>query len=422
MLILGSMAWTRRIYVGWWTVAALFLAAAFTVGSSQYAFGMFVEPLQDAFGWSRTQISASLSFAGVGGLAAPLLGRAMDRYGARPVMVISLTLFGVSYLLRPLMTELWHWYALSVLQFLGFSGAAFLPAGRLVGIWFPKKRGRVMGVAAMGNNFGGLVFPPVVGLALGLTSWQGAYMVLALLGLLVILYALTAVREHPPTTTDEPPAPGPETTERRGPPDSLTGWSVKDAVRSKAFYAITATVLLGTFTYSAVLPQVFAHLTNEGASAAAASTALSLLAAFGMGGKLAFGYLAERITARYALMLCLAGEAGFLTLMLNSETPAFMWVSVPLFGLCMGAFGATFQLVVQDTFGIRNYGGIMGLINLTTVVSLACGPLMAGASYDLTGSYRAAFITVAGMFLLAALMLSQAGQPRLQRGPASGRA
>ena len=101
-------------------------------------------PWRKAFGWSRTAISASLSFTAVGSLASPIIGRLMDRHGARPLLVISLLLMGISFLVRPAMTELWHWYGLSFLQFIGISGITALPAGRLIAIWFPSSQGRIM--------------------------------------------------------------------------------------------------------------------------------------------------------------------------------------------------------------------------------------------------------------------------------------
>ena len=156
-------------------VAVLFSSTAIAVGASQYAFGLFILPIEEAFGWTRTEISASLSFAAVGGLTAPLLGRAMDRFGARPILVLSLAVFGASFALRPLMTELWHWYALSFLQFATFSGMTVLPAGRLIATWFPRIRGRMIGIAAAGNNVGGLVIPVSVAALLVAMSWSGRH-------------------------------------------------------------------------------------------------------------------------------------------------------------------------------------------------------------------------------------------------------
>ena len=402
-----------NVYRGWWIVGAVSTASAMVVGSSQYSFSIFVQPLQDEFGWSRTQINASLSFAALGSLAAPLLGRLIDTRGSRPVMAVCLGMFGLSYLLRPFMTELWHWYALSALQFIGFSGAAALPAGKLVGIWFQRSRGRVMGLTMMGNNFGGLIMPPIVGASIALASWEAAYVVLGALTAGIVVISLLAIKEVPDATDRRPES----DTGAIGPRVELTGWSVEEALRQKSFYLITVAVLLGTFTYGAVLPQIFAHLTNEGASTATASQAVGLLALFGMGGKVGFGYLAERITSRYALMLSLGGQAAFLLMMLESSNAVVLWISVPMFGLCMGAFGALMQLIVQDSFGVKYFGGVMGLINVTSVLSFALGPLMAGMSFDYTDSYRTAFIAVAVMFVVAIALLSQAGGPRFRASP-----
>ena len=387
-------------------VSVPFLAAAIGTGAGQYGFGIFIEPLEETFGWTRSQISASLSFTAVGSLMAPFLGRIMDKYGTKQVMAISLALTAVGYLLRPFMTELWHWYALSLLQYSGYTGASMLPAGKLVGLWFHRTRGRVMGITAMGNNFGGLVVPPMLGGILTLASWQGAYIAVGVMSALMVVYALLAVRDFPSSSElgdqlDDLPRDG-------GNSPLLSGVSVQDALRSRAFYAMTLAIVMGTFTYSAILPQIITHLVDQGVSLTIATTALSVFAIFGMIGKFVMGFIAERISARYTLMINLLGQSMFVTMMIWAGSPLIMWISVPLFGYFNGAFGALFQLVVQDAFGIRNYGSIMGIINMSSMVSFGIGPLLAGLSYDITGSYEFVFATVAIMFAVGALSLIQA--------------
>ena len=477
------------IYPGWWVVSAPFLAAMLTVGSGQYAFAHFVEPLEETFGWTRTQINLSLSFTAVGSMIAPILGWIMDRRGARGIMLGSIAFIIAGYLLRPFMAELWHWYALSLLQFIGYAGASILPAGRLVGIWFPKTRGRVMGITLMGNNAGGIAFPILTTAALAaswqwagitLAPWQGGYIIFGAIGIALLAYTAAVVRDFPPTQTaaasnpadapanpnadaskpanastapsnanaagttnaadapsnaaDAPsnadasnranpktpppqPTPTPTTPTPPAPATTLTGWSLGEALRSKAFYAITIATLLGTFTYSAILPQILTHLTSVGVPKAEASWALSSVALCGMTGKFVMGLLSERITARYALMIDLTGQATFLLLFTQfaGQSPILMWLFVPAFGFFLGAFGALFPIIVQDTFGIRRYGSIMGVINMTTAVSFFIGPLIAGVSFDITGSYRIAFFAVAALFYAGALTLTQAKQP--QRRP-----
>ena len=412
-----SLSLTKRvaipsIYRGWWVVSVPFLAAAIGTGAGQYGFGIFIEPLEDTFGWSRSQISASLSFTAVGSLIAPILGRIMDKYGTKHVITISLALTAVGYLLRPFMTELWHWYALSLLQYGGYTGASMLPAGKLVGLWFHRTRGRVMGITAMGNNFGGLVVPPILGGILILASWREAYVALGVMSVLMVFYTLAAVRDFPSASElgDQlDSAPG-----DRSASQIIGGVSVHDALRSRAFYAIMLSIVMGTFTYSAILPQIITHLVDQGVSLAVATTALSVFAIMGMVGKFVMGFLAERISARYTLMVNLLGQATFVTMMIWAGSPLIMWISVPLFGYFNGAFGALFQLVVQDAFGIRNYGSIMGIINMSSMIPFGIGPILAGLSYDITGSYELVFAAVAVMFAVGALALTQAKTPAPQ--------
>ena len=103
----------------------------------------------------------------------------MDRYGVRPILVLSLVIGGIAFGLRPFMTELWHWYALSFLQFIAFAGTTVLPTGKLVANWYPHARGRVMGITATGNNFGGLVIPPAIVAVLAVATWREGYLALA---------------------------------------------------------------------------------------------------------------------------------------------------------------------------------------------------------------------------------------------------
>ena len=394
----------RRRYDGWLIVGVLFASTGVAIGTSNYAFGLFIEPLEDTFGWQRTAISASLSFAAVGSLVAPLIGRFMDTHGARPVMVVCMSMVALSFLLRPFMTELWHWYALSILQFVPFAGASFLPTGRLVGIWFQADRGKAMGITMMGNNFGGFTMPFIVGLALT-ASWETAFVAIAVMTFALALITLLVVHESP-HRSESSASPRPQAQ------PELTGWTVRQALRTRTFYAMTVVTLLATFTYSTILPHVSAHLSNEGMSTGAVVWVLSLLAVSGMAGKLFFGYLADRVGPKLAITFTQLGQIVCILLMVGYPTSPITWVSVPLFGFFMGGYGPQMMLIIQDSFGLKHFGSISGLANLSTVVSFGAGPLLAGLSFDLTGSYDDAFIIVAAMFALSIVMLTQVRKPR----------
>ena len=404
-----------REYNGWLIVGVVFLAAALTIGSSNYAFGLFIEPLEHEFEWPRTAISASLSFAAVGSLFAPILGRLLDRYGSRPLLVGSLTLIGLSFVLRPLMTELWHWYVLSLLQFAPFAAASALPAGRLVGIWFQRSRGRVMGIAMMGNNFGGLTMPIIAGVMLSKASWQAAFVVLGVIAFAIALLALLVVHERPAYQNGDTGR-GQKSSPSHGEPSAnlLPGWTLGEAIRTRSFYAMTLAMMMASFTYSTVLPHVSAHLAAKGLDDQKVYLAIGLLATFGMMGKVSFGYLAERITARRAMMVSLGGQIVFIVLMVAYPYGPQVWFSVPLFGLCMGGYGTLGALIVQESFGLRYFGSISGLASMATVVPFLAGPLMAGASFEYTDSYGPSFLIVAFLFGIGIASLTQARQDYTQ--------
>ena len=401
-------------------ISVVFSSTAIAVGVSQYAFGLFIVPIEETFGWTRTEISASLSFAAVGGLSAPLLGRAMDRFGARPVLVISLIVFGLSFCLRPLMTELWHWYALSFMQFATFSGLTVLPAGRLVAAWFPHIRGRMTGVAATGNNVGGLVMPMFIAALLAAMTWSEAYVVLGVASFAIAGAAALVIRETPPAAgarVHRALAAG-----KRAAPTApaLHDQDLRETVRTRTFYAVLAAITLGTFTYSAILPHILVHLVNKGMANASALSVLGTLAAAGVCGKLLFGWMSERYGARRLMMANLVGQAAFTALLAVAGTSGGLVAAAPLYGLFMGGFGALYILVVQELFGMRHYGSVMGLMNLGTVVSFGLGPLIAGASYDFTGGYGTAFLIVCGLFVAGAVSLILA-RPRIPKADTAPR-
>ena len=406
----------KRSYYGWLVVAAVFCATGVTVGTGQYAFGVFVKPLEGEFGWTRTQINAVLSLSAVAAFSGPIVGRILDRVGARLVMAFSLSLLGLSYALRPLMTEVWHWYALGILQALAVSGATMLPAGKLVGNWFRRTRGRMMGIAAMGNNFGGLTMTPLAALVVGAAGWRWGYGAFAILLAATAPLVYLAVRDRPEDLRrkegplrSEPVEEKVSVGHRHAP--SGTGLTAGEAVRTRAFYIVMLGIMAASFTHAGVLPQLLPHLETEGLPLAQASLAISLFAAFGMVGKLLFGLLTERIPVRFALTLDLTLQAiGLLMLVRWANTP-FLWAVMPFYGIAFGGVGALHPLLIQETFGVRHFGTISGIVSMAPTVSRVVGPLMVGALYDANGTYREAFMVMAAIFAVGAVVFPFARLP-----------
>ena len=384
-----------RIHQGVAIAFVVFLSFTLTVGITQYSFGVFVTEIEDDLGWSRAEITAAVSFFALVGIFSLPAGWLLDRYGARPVMAVSITALAVGYLLRPWMTEVWQFYALNAIQFAAMPGAVIITAGRVVGEWFEDNRGRAMGLTAMGANFGGIIFASLTATLITTIGWRASYFVYGLLFAALVPVVLLVVRDRQrgATATGEPAG---DHTAR------LTGASAAEAVRSRAFWLVTIALVFATMTYGAVLPQVVPHLENEGVSKTSAAAALSLFALFGMCGKVSFGWMTERLPSRYVMAACIGCQVTGLWVLLAAGSASWFWAAVPVFGLGFGALGAVMPLLVQETFGLRAFGTIFGLINFATLGSALAGPLFVGASFEATGSYRFAFMALSVVFVVAA--------------------
>jgi MFS family permease len=186
-----------QVFFGWWMVLALFLILFNAAGMGFYTFPVFIGPLQAEFGWSMTQISAGIAvFALVMGLASPVIGILLGRFGVRRIMLVSAVLASLAYLGFAAMQDLWMLYA--VLAFSGFvlTGLTMLPAQTLVTHWFNKYRGRALGLAVLGPAAGGFLLPPFNEFLIRLWGWRFAWVFACMVLWLVVIPRLPPVRSR----------------------------------------------------------------------------------------------------------------------------------------------------------------------------------------------------------------------------------
>lgn len=368
------------------------LSIGATLGTVQFAFGFFVQPLEDEFGWSRTQVNVSLSLGVVASLLSPIIGNMMDKIGARWTMTGSVLLVATAFLLRLMMTELWQFYLFSIIMFAGTPGATMMPAGRLVLTWFPQTRGRMMGLVTSGNNIGSGVAVPIVAGLIGLIGWRWTWGVIgiALLGLALII--LLTIRDNADEVKKEqgkrwaPHIDG-KTLEE----NSSAGLTVSDAVRTSAFWLLVIGMTLQQFVRTGVVSQLVPHLEQVGFSRAIAAGMMIMLAFFAASSKLIFGRLSESITARISFIVIMILQGIGLTILLASSGTFITWIAIVVFGLGMGGVGTLTPLVIFEMFGLRQFGSITGLTNLGITIPVLIGPILAGLIFDSTGEYNAMF-------------------------------
>jgi MFS transporter, OFA family, oxalate/formate antiporter len=393
---------------GWAIIWASFFTTAFASGASQYGFGMFVEPLEQEFGWTRTQINLSLSIGLISGLLSPLVGWGVDKYGSRSIMTVSLLIVAASFLMRAGMTELWHWYALSALLAIGFPGT-FLPVGKLVGTWFPATRGRMMGTAITGNNVFGLIGVPLMSLVIQTEGWRLAYAIIGG-GVLIVAVAVWFIVRSVPISDE---AASGESGGAKAQAFTSSDYSLREALNSWKFWLLLAGVTCAGFSYPSFMTQLIPHMQSVGWGSSKATLVLTVLAGTALASKVSWGLLSERLTARLSFVIAISIMSSGVVFVTLAGSSIFVWPAIVFFGAGFGGIGPLMSLVVMETFGLRNFGSIQGVVAMVlATVPVLIGPILAGSLFDLTGSYETSFWIVSGIFAAGGVLVLSVRTPK----------
>ena len=372
---------------------------------AQFAFGVFVTPLEEEFGWSRTQINISLALGVITAFISPFTGRLLDRYGARWIMAGSLATIAAGFFLRAIMTDLWQFYLFTTLIVAGVPGTTMMPVGRLVGLWFPATRGRMMGIVTSGNNFGGMVTIPLAAGMISLAGWRWSFAAMGFIVLIVLMMVVLVIKDRSEDVDREARKRwSPKGQSGRQARSLLTGITTRDASRMRTFWFLMIAMSLQQFARTAVSTQMIPHLEQKGFGIGTAAVMVSVVSFFAIASKIISGRVSESITARYTYVVIIGLQMIGMALLLLFGGSNFVWFALIIFGLGMGGVGALGPLVIVENFGLRNFGGILGLTRPGQILPEIAGPLLAGVTFDSTDEYDLAFLTVIG--ILGASILS----------------
>lgn len=410
----------RHTFYGWWIVAGSFLILFIAVGIGLYAPPVFLVPLQEHFGWSRAAIAAGSAIAAVvSGMVSPLVGAWIDKFGSRKVMAFGALVMGTAFLLLGTMRSLWHLYALNALAAVGITCCAWIPIQTLISNWFTRKRGLAMGIALTGIGFGGLAMAPLTGLLIARVGWRLAFAVLGVLILIICATVVLAIVCSRPADMgllpDGDAAVAAGTTDHGSGP--AHGADLGQAVRAGAFWTLASAHFLWTFASLSIIGHFVAHLRDVGFESRTAAGALGLTVGASVAGRVVIGYFADSASKRDVLTVALAlsglGAALLLTIQSAGALPLFVLV----YGMAMGGAAVLFPLLVGECFGLLAFARILGLIMIAATLGGAAGPVLTGRIYDVTGSYRFAFMLHVVILLAAALAVHFLPRALIRRAP-----
>jgi MFS family permease len=366
-----------------------------------YAFGTLVIPLEHAFGWSRGDLQASITFlfAGVA-ISTQLVGWLYRRFGLRRVAIVSILLQILGYLAITRIQGSIGWLYLAFFSMpIVCAGTIAITWTQMINLWFERNRGLALAVILCGTGLMAMLLPPLLSRLIGAYGWQAGFYTLAALPLLFTLpLALLWLRTPEQVVQAGSTVPAPAV---------LSGISFREALRSGHYWGFNLALILSVSLTVGMVTNLVPMLQSQGLSAQQASQVFSTFGLSIIGGRLLVGYLLDRyspsLVAAVSLVLPAVGCAIFL----------FGGVqSIPLLvlaTLCIGASaGAEFDLaafLMARYFGLKDYARIFGLhLCLITIVS-GLVPMLFGRLFDLYGNYSAVLVCCLACALIGPILL-----------------
>jgi MFS family permease len=383
-----------------------------TTGSvGMWAVILVLPEVQAEFGVDRADASLPYTLTMIGFAAGNVLfGRYVDRYGILPSLITAACLLASGFVLASLSTTIWQ-FALVQGALIGIGTAAtFGPLIADVSHWFRARRGVAVAATASGNYLSGAIWPTALHGLLVSEGWRTTYVVIGLICLCIMLPLAFLLRRRPPA---EEIGTVPGASARQQPVKSID-------LSPRALQLLLVVAGLGCCVAMS-MPQVHivAYCADLGYGVARGAQMLSLMLAGGVVSRLASGFLADAIGGVKTLLIGSVGQCLALALYMPFDGLASLYVVSLVFGLSQGGIVPSYAMIVREYLPAKEAGQRVGVVIMATVIGMALGGWLSGWIYDLTGSYRAAFLNgIAWNLLNIAIMLMILGRTRLRAAPA----
>jgi MFS family permease len=382
-------------YYGWRVVLAACLGVMAGFGSLfVYTFNVFVKPLSSQFGWNRESISLGFAIAAMTvGLFSPLIGRLIDRFGPRRVILPCMTIFGCAIaslmFLRP---GIWQFYLTCFVIGMVGNGAAHLAYARSISTWFEKRLGTALAFVMVGAGLGAMILPLIAQSVITHSGWRAAY---AWLGAIALVLGLPLSWRY---IVDRGSAC------KRSAPAQHTGLTWAEGLQSSSFWIIVAVLFVSSISMNGAITHLSALLTDRGITPAEAAICASILGGFSVLGRVGTGHLLDRFFgAHVAFVINLITALGVFLLARAVSFPAGCLASA-LIGVGAGGEAAITPYLLTRYFGLRSFSTLYGLTWTFYAAAGATGPVLLGRAFDSTGSYVSLLSALAAALAIAAAM------------------
>ncbi|MFD1037077.1 MFS transporter [Virgibacillus byunsanensis] len=384
-----------NIYYGWVIVFIAGLGVFFSGPGQTYSNSIFINEYINDFGWSRSEVSSLYSVATlIAGFGMMFVGRYIDKFGQRFMMVLVGILFAAALFFNSIVSSMWMLgIGFFLIRLLGQGSMPLIP-NTLVAQWFIKKRGTALSIKTMGSFASASLFPIINIWLINTWSWEVAWRFWGVMVLVIFVpIAYFGVRNKPEDMGLVPD--GKEGKRKNDPEPKLAtvipaaeeDWTLKEAKKTKAFWAILLCVSIPAMVNTGITFHIVSIFSENGLSPATGALVLSLMAFVGIPMSFVSGYITEKIQTNYVLMFIFMVEMALLLLLLVATN---FWIAI-LIGVIWGV-GNGFEriglnIIWPNYFGRKYIGSINGVGVTMGVIGSAFGPLPFGVGFDLFHSY-----------------------------------
>lgn len=420
------IARVKQIYYGWIIVFGFAVIGMVATAMLGINFGLFIDPIvretgisQTFFGWAQTAQAAGVAVSSF------LIGRMLDRFGARWPLVVAAILEGAVVVAMAMISGGWQMIGIFVLM--GVIGlraqGGSLYALVTVSNWFVRDRGKAMARVFLGTPIGIFIAAPLTTFLIDKIGWRAALVGLGVVGGAVILLIALFIKRSPEEMGLAPDGDGSvkkqdgaqrEAKRENGRVTSAVAeysWTRAEALRSLTFWKLTFAFGLLIFAMSTLGVFRMPFFVSKGISAQVVAYSLSLEAVVSFGVAFAVSWGVARVQPNYLLMVSATAMVGAFLVTIYTGVAWQVFVANSLFGVSAASQMVLTSIIWPNYFGARNIGAIRGISLPFTMAFSFAGPPIAGWVKDIYGSYIPSWWMAIGFLGLAAVLFLLTPKP-----------
>jgi MFS family permease len=386
----------HRVYYGYFILAACFFIMVIVFGA-QISFGVFFKPMLNEFGWTRAETSGPFALCMiVSGVLTIVSGRLSDKFGPRIVVTVGAIIIGAGYLLMSTISSLWQLYLYFGILVAAGTSAMYVPIVALIAKWFTRGRGLMSGIGIAGIGFGIGVIPATASQLIVSFNWRTSLLIIGI-GSAVLLVLIAQLLKEPPTEQVSK-SEGPN----RDTPGSnpKKGISLEQAFKTKQLWMMFIAWIFYGFFFQVGMVHIVPYATDLGLTVVVAASVLTTIGIVGGFGRIFLGLIGDRLGNRKTVFTSFLITGLAYTGLSLSHSIWMLYTFAAIFGALCGV-GVLLIPTIAEYFGFKDLGTISGVIVFANSLGGALSPPLAGAVFDVTGSYEIAFI-MCGFFGIAA--------------------